>query len=140
MAQLVISNVQVQQRPGTAIWDVTYDRDTVGGLPVMIWLSLSTNGGLTFAFMCQTVSGDVGPGVMPGLGLQIAWNAGVDCPGLIAANCRLRVLADDGVPPPGFVKVLPGTFTMGSSVMARGGPGRRSEAPICRGRSRPGSR
>ena len=38
---------------------------------------------------------DVGPGVMPGSGLQIEWNVKADFPNLLEANCRLRVLADD---------------------------------------------
>lgn len=113
-SELVVSNVQVEQRAFTAIWDVTYNLQTIDGLPVRIWLSLSTDGGQTFPLICQTVSGDVGPGVMPGTGLQIEWDAGADYPDLVESNCRLRVLADDGVPPPGFVYIPPGTFTMGS--------------------------
>ncbi len=110
----VVGNVQAEQRPASAVFDVTYDLETVDDLPVMIRLFLSTDGGETFPFECRTVSGDVGAGVMPGSGLHIEWNAGMDMPGLMDSNCRLRVFADDSQYAGNFVYIPPGTFTMGS--------------------------
>lgn len=94
--QLLVSNVQVAQRPFTALFDITYDLQTVGGMPVTIGLRLSTDGGLTFPNACTAVSGNVGVGVLPGTMRHITWNAGAEYPGFSSPNCRLRVVADDG--------------------------------------------
>jgi formylglycine-generating enzyme required for sulfatase activity len=112
--QLLVSNVQVQQRPFTALYDITYDLETVGDLPVWVSLILSTDGGASYPNLCQTVTGDVGAGVLPDTGKHIAWNAGADFPGFSSAACRLRVTADDAPNLNDFVYVAPGTFMMGS--------------------------
>ena len=114
--QLLVSNVQAQQRQFTATWDVTYDLETVGDIAVTVSLSLSTDSGASYPNLCAAVSGDVGAGVLPGIGKHIVWNAGADFPGLSSATCRLRVTADDGQveTPAGFVAIAPGTFMMGS--------------------------
>ncbi len=112
--ELAVTNVQAEQRPGTGIIDVTYDLQTVGNMPVMIRLFLSTDSGETFPLQCLTVSGHAGAGVLPGSGLQIEWNAGVDFPGFTEAACRLRVMADDSPHAEQFIFIPPGAFLMGS--------------------------
>jgi formylglycine-generating enzyme required for sulfatase activity len=114
--QLLVSNVQAQQRQFTATWDVTYDLETVGDIAVTVSLFLSTDSGASYPNLCATVSGDVGAGVLAGTGKHIVWNAGADFPGLSSPTCRLRVTADDGQSeaPVGFVAIAPGTFMMGS--------------------------
>ncbi|MBK8164326.1 MAG: formylglycine-generating enzyme family protein [bacterium] len=120
--QLLVSNVQAQQRPFTATWDVTYDLETVGDIAVTVSLYLSTDSGASYPNLCGTVSGDVGAGVLPGIGKSIVWDAGADFPGLSSATCRLRVTADDGQSdvPAGFVAIGPGTFMMGSPTTEPG--------------------
>jgi len=113
-SELVVSNVQVEQREFTAILDVTYDLQTVDGQAAMVWLLLSTDGGETFPHQCRAVSGDVGTGVMPGAGLHIVWDMAADFPGLVDANCQVRVMADDSDFMGDFVYLSPGSFTMGS--------------------------
>jgi formylglycine-generating enzyme required for sulfatase activity len=114
--QLLVSNVQAQQRQFTATWDVTYDLETIGDLAVTVSLSLSTDSGANYPNLCTTVSGEIGAGVLPGTGKYIIWNAGADFPGLSIPTCRLRVTADDGQSeaPAGFAAIPPGTFMMGS--------------------------
>jgi formylglycine-generating enzyme required for sulfatase activity len=114
--RLLVSNVQVQQRQFTATWDITYDLETVGDIAVTASLSLSTDSGASYPNFCVAVSGDVGGGVLPGIGKHMVWNAGADFPGLSSPTCRLRVTADDGQieTPAGFVAITPGTFMMGS--------------------------
>jgi formylglycine-generating enzyme required for sulfatase activity len=114
--QLLVSNVEVQQRQFTATWDVTYDLETVGDIAVTVSLFLSTDSGATYPNLCATVSGDVGAGVLPGASRHIVWNASTDFPGFSNPTCRLRVTADDGQieVPAGFVSIPPGTFIMGS--------------------------
>ena len=110
--QLLVSNVQAQQRQFAATWDVTYDLETVGDIAATVGLSLSTDSGATYPNLCATVTGDVGGGVLPGTGKHIVWNAGADFPGLSSPTCRLRVTADDGQAV--FVTIPSGTFMMGS--------------------------
>jgi formylglycine-generating enzyme required for sulfatase activity len=112
--QLLVTNVQAQQRQFTATWDVTYDLETVGDIAVTVSLFLSTDSGATYPNLCATVSGDVGAGVLPGTGKHIVWDAGTDFPGFSSMTCRLRVTADDAANLDDFVYVVPGTFMMGS--------------------------
>lgn len=114
--QLLVSNVQVQQRQFTATWDVTYDLETVGDIAVTVSLFLSTDSGATYPHLCAQVTGDVGAGVSPGTGKHIVWDAGTELGSFSSTTCRLRVTADDGVVeiPEGYVAIPAGTFTMGS--------------------------
>ena len=121
--QLLVTNVLVVQRPFTALWDVTYDLETVGDIAVTVNLFLSTDGGTSYPNLCQTVTGDVGAGVLPGTSRHIVWNAGADFPGFSSATCRLQVMADDAPNLNDFVYVAPGTFMMGSPTTE---PGRES--------------
>ena len=124
-AQLAVGNVQVAPRPFTALYDITYDLQTVGGMPVTISLFVSADGGVTFPLPCTSVEGDVGAAVLPGTARSIVWNAAVDAHGLTGTTVRVRVEADDHLgapqPPAGFVHIPAGTFAMGSPM---GEPGR----------------
>lgn len=111
---LLVSNVVVDQRPFTALVDVTYDLETVDGLAVTVTLYLSTDSGGTYPHLCAHVTGDVGEGVSPGMGKHLVWDAGAELGGFSSTTCRLRVTAGDGVVPDGFVLIPPGTFQMGS--------------------------
>jgi formylglycine-generating enzyme required for sulfatase activity len=122
--QLLVTNVQVQQRQFTATWDVTYDLETVGDIAVTVSLFLSTDGGASYPNLCATVSGDIGAGVLPGTGKHIVWNAGAAFPGLSSSTCRLQVTADDAANLGDFVYVAPGAFMMGSPTTE---PGRYSD-------------
>ena len=113
-ARLLVSNVQVSQRPFTALMDVIYDLETVGEIAATVSLFLSTDSGVTYPNLCATVTGDVGGGVLPGTSHHIVWNAGTDFPGFSSTICQLRVTADDAANMDGFVYVAPGTFMMGS--------------------------
>jgi formylglycine-generating enzyme required for sulfatase activity len=112
--ELLVSHVQAAIDPQTASVDVWYRLETVDGVPVTVSLYLSTDSGTTFPYLCQTVSGDIGVGVLPGIGKHILWNARADLPGFSIATCRLRVTANDGYAD--FVSIPPGTFMMGSPV------------------------
>jgi len=98
--------------PWSAEYFIRYDLDSLDGETSRVTLFLSVDGGATFPFVCQAVSGDVGEGIMPGSGKIIMWDADVDYPGLYD-ECQLRVTAEA---PSGFVLISAGTFMMGSSV------------------------
>jgi formylglycine-generating enzyme required for sulfatase activity len=111
---LLVTNVQAQQRPFTALVDVTYDLETVGDIAVTVRLFLSTDAGASYSYLCQAVNGDVGAGVLPGTSKHTVWDAGTDFPGFSSTTCQLRVTADDAANLDDFVYIAPGTFTMGS--------------------------
>jgi hypothetical protein len=94
---LLVYQVQAAQLPQTGLVDVWYRLHTVGGTPVTVGLYLSTDGGTSYPFFCQAVTGDVGAGVLPGTSRHIVWNAGTDFPAFSSTICRLRVTADDAV-------------------------------------------
>ncbi len=94
---LSVQNIHVSKRSSSQIVDITYDLQTVDGLAATISLYLSTDAGTTYPVQCHSVTGDVGAGIMPGVGRQIVWDAGSEFPMLNSNACRLRVTADDGV-------------------------------------------
>jgi formylglycine-generating enzyme required for sulfatase activity len=115
--ELLVTNVQAQQRPFSVLVDITYDLETIGDIAVTVSLTLSADGGANFTYPCLTMTGDVGAGVLPGTGKHIVWDAGIDYPDLNSTTCQLRVTADDGVVEiPDFVAIPAGTFTMGSPM------------------------
>ncbi len=123
---LIVSNVTAVQRPFSSLVDVTYDLETVDHLPVTVNLYLSIDGGTSFPFSCQAVTGDVGADIAPANGLTITWDGTIDYPGLSSAACQFRVSADDGNGgnPSGLVLIppvsvaMPAVFTMGSILAA----------------------
>lgn len=96
-AGLSVRHVRAQQRPGEHLVDVTYDLETVDGMAVEVRLYLSTDSGFTFPTQCLVATGDVGPAVIPGLDRHIVWDVGAEFPLLDSNDCRLRVIADDGL-------------------------------------------
>ena len=87
--ELLVTNVQAQQRTGTHLVDVTYDLESVGDIPVTVTMTLSIDGGTNFTFPCLTVTGDVGPGVLPGVAKHIVWDSETDYPDLSRPTCQL---------------------------------------------------
>lgn len=102
---LLVSNVQMSIISNNVV-HVTYDLSTVDGLAVTVRLDLSTDGGQTYPFLCESVTGDVGSGVMPGSHREIIWNASIDTPTLSSSQCRLRVSADDLVATQGYHTIV----------------------------------
>ena len=92
-----VTNVIGVQRPHTALVDVTYDINDVDGDVVFVSLWYSVDGGVSWDQECLTVSGDVGPGIVPSAGLSATWDAGVDFPDFINNEFSIRVYADDGL-------------------------------------------
>ena len=111
---VAVWNVVAQQRPGTHLFDVTYDLETGDGLPVTVSVWLSTDAGVSISHHCQAVSGAVGDDIMPGTGLAIVWDAGSDLPSFNGTTCQLRITAFAAQNLDGFVLIPPGSFMMGS--------------------------
>ncbi len=118
-AQPVVSNVSVSQRPGTKLVDIYYNLADASGHACTVWINVSGDGGSTWNIPGSSVSGNVGPGVNPGSGKHIVWDAGKDWSGHLVPNCKIRVFANDGttpIPPAGMVYIPGGSFQMGDNL------------------------
>jgi len=106
----VVSNVRAQQRGGgSRLVDIRYDAADSDGDRLAVSVTLTDNGAPVPA---ASVTGDVGPGVRPGTGKQIVWDAGADWSGHLSDNVRATVTADDGrtpAVPQGMVRIPGGT-------------------------------
>ena len=110
----LVSNVYTQQRPGTRLFEISYDVDDLDGDMLTISVAVSDDGGSTFTVPASSFTGDVGSGIAPGTGKYIIWDAGADVPDMYGLNYRVKVAADDGyVDVSGMVLIPAGEFEMG---------------------------
>ncbi len=115
-AEPVVSNVTSSQIAGTREVAITYtlaDATALDGR-FNVTVQASRDNGATWAPVTQ-VTGAVS-GVAPGSGKQITWNAGVEWPGLLLPQAKVRLIADTSM-----VLIPGGTFTMGSVVASIAG-------------------
>jgi formylglycine-generating enzyme required for sulfatase activity len=124
----VVSNVRAAQRSGTGYVDITYDLADPDSSSLTVTVGVSTNAGTTWFYPGASLTGQVGGGIVPGAGKQIAWNAGSDLPAKLFANVRVQVTADDAVAPSGMALIPAGSFTMGNCMDPSEGDG--DELPL----------
>jgi hypothetical protein len=73
----VVSNVIANQRPDASkLVDIYYNLADADGDACTVWVRVSEDGGTTFAVPALTFTGAVGPGITPGSGKHIIWDAG----------------------------------------------------------------
>ena len=93
----VVSNLLVSQRTAPSkLVEIHYDLTHADGLPSTISLEISSNDGVSWDVPAINVSGDIGTGINPGSNKLIIWNAGLDYPGIINDQMKVRIIADDG--------------------------------------------
>ena len=73
-----VSNVQILQREGAKLVDISYDLSDPDTSSLTVSVEASDDGGTTYDMSARTLSGDFGSGVSPGTGKQIVWDAGED--------------------------------------------------------------
>ena len=113
----VVSNVWAGQRSGEPIVDIYYYVTDADADLLTITVLLSEDGGSTYTIPCVSATGDIGAGVSPNGGRQIAWNAEYDYPDHQGDSYFVKVLADDGASLPVPMVLVPaGTFTMGDGA------------------------
>ncbi|MDP2361719.1 MAG: SUMF1/EgtB/PvdO family nonheme iron enzyme [bacterium] len=117
--QPTVSNLVAQQQAGTEIVQITYSLAESEGLPCWIFVQVDRDNFGTWTVPAHALSGDVGPGILPGGGKTILWNAGLDYDRHYVNITQVKVTAHsliNGVPE-GMVLVPAGTYTMGSSTV-----------------------
>lgn len=82
-------NTQIVVNGG--IVNVNYDLVGPDAQSYEVVLEVSQNGGRTYELKPRTLSGDVGPGVRPGVGRRIVWDAAKDTDALQLGEYRFRV-------------------------------------------------
>ena len=90
----IIKNVTGQQLEGTRSVVVLYDVEDSDSDRLITWLKFSVDSGTTWN-LASAVGGDVGRGVVPGVGKRIIWDARKDYPNTYSTKMRYRVGASD---------------------------------------------
>ena len=113
-ADPVVSNVKAKQREGSRLVDITYDVADPDSPTLTVYLKVSPDGGKTWKGPVELVSGDVGRGIVPGVGKRIEWDAGKEIgPNQFGMRYRYKIGADDWQVPLGMAPIPAGSFQMG---------------------------
>lgn len=111
----VVTNVQaVQQAFPSQLVVITYDVLDTDGDAMTVSLQISEDGGSTWTVPVNTVSGDIGIGILSGVNYQIIWNAGIDHPSHTGTQYQAQVIADDAA----MVLVPAGPYDMGADYQS----------------------
>jgi formylglycine-generating enzyme len=108
-----ISNLRFSQRAGTNLVDIYYDLATTATNPLLVAVTVSTNGGISYDLPATHFTGDVGSDVTAGTNKWIVWEALRDWPDQFSANVFLHLTVFDV--PSGMALIPAGPFVMGDT-------------------------
>lgn len=89
-----VSNVTASQDPASTSFTFHYDIAEDSGNSTVV-LAVSADGGTTWTVPVTSVVGDVGAGIVPGVGKTITWNGATDYNNQEKANMKIRITATD---------------------------------------------
>ena len=110
-----IANPRFSQRAGTNLVDTYYDLATTATNPLLVAVTVSTNGGISFDLLATHFTGDAGLGVTAGTNKWIVWDALRDWPDQFSTNVFLHLTVSAVPPPPGMALIPAGPFVMGDT-------------------------
>ena len=123
-AEPVVSNVVARQRAFSgSLVDIHYDLYDADAGQLNAGIAVSTNSGGRYTVAANTISGDVGRGVVTGLAKHIVWDAAADLPYYSSSTVRVKVTVDDDM-----ALIPAGEFEMGNSIDPA--EGRDDELPV----------
>jgi uncharacterized repeat protein (TIGR02543 family) len=126
LGQITVGNIRATQRPATKLVDI--DHDITGtGIPVKVFLEVSSDGGATWIVPAASVTGSVGSGILPGSNRRITWDADIDWNGRFSNLMQFRVTASTV---PGVAAIPGGSFVMGSPVGEQGRDSDETQHPV----------
>jgi len=108
-----ISNLRFSQRAGTNLVDIRYDLSISATNPLLVAVTVSTNGGNSYDLPATHFTGDVGFGVTAGTNKWIVWEALRDWPDRFSTNIFIHLSVSDV---PGMALIPAGPFVMGDSL------------------------
>lgn len=82
--KLAVDNVRFVSTEGTV--KITYDLTGKPDKKYLVGIKLSHDGGQTYSITPETVTGDVGRGIRPGMQKQISWEYLTDFPAGLSGN------------------------------------------------------
>lgn len=109
-----ISHARASQRAGTTLVDLYYDLNTTATNGMLVAVTVSTNGGLSYDFPAMHFIGDVGLGITAGTNKWIVWDVDKDWTDHYSTNVFFLITALD--PPPGMAAIPAGSFVMGDAL------------------------
>ncbi len=120
-----VYNTSVAQRTdGSKLVDISYDLFDANGDLCEVALKLSSDGGITFAYIPNpaNLGGDIGEGIVPGPGKSVVWDAGAEGIDFDGSQYVLQFVADDPTSPipENFVFVPGGTIYPAQGIYTGG--------------------
>jgi len=108
----IVENVTFSQRiDGSFMVDIYYDVTDADGDTMTVFMQVSEDGGSTFFYSCDNITGDVGDSILNGSGKYIIWDFGAEHPNSTGDQFQIKIIADDGIF--GWVTVNAGEYTYG---------------------------
>ena len=91
-----VTNVTFSQRiDDSFLVDVYYDLNDSDGDTMFVTMQVSSDGGTTWNFRCDSISGDTGSDILTGTGKHIVWNFGKEHPQTSGTDFKVQIVADD---------------------------------------------
>ncbi len=95
-AEPVVSNISLAQRlDGSKLVDINFDLFDADDDSLAVALHFSDDGGQTWTFPVVGVSGDIGLGVVPGVGKLVVWDMAIYPEAIALDQFKVRVIASD---------------------------------------------
>lgn len=111
----VIDTVKVAQQDESFLVDIYYDVSDSDDDSLVIYIHISEDSGKTYTVPANTLSGDFGYRIYPGLDRHIIWDAGTDYPEQFGEAFQVKLTASDA--DLNHTAAIPtGSFAMGDSA------------------------